>query len=233
MTNDVRVLVVDDEKSLRDFVRRNLEVRSYSVETAANGLEALALMQQQTFDLVILDLMMPNMDGLETTRKIRMNSRVPIIVLTALGEETDKIQAFEMGVDDYLTKPFGVGELLARVRAVLRRTSWEQQPPIQGEKIINRAGVTIDIDRRQVTYKDREINLTPTEFNLLYQLMKEAGKVLTHRDLLQRVWGQEYGGETEYVRVYIGRLRSKLEDDPNQPSLLRTIRGVGYSFTID
>lgn len=231
--SDIRVLVVDDERSLRDFVRRNLEVRNYSVETAANGLEALALMQQQTFDLVILDLMMPNMDGLETTRRIRMNSRVPIIVLTALGEESDKIQAFEMGVDDYLTKPFGVGELLARVRAVLRRTSWEQQSPAEGEKIIHRAGVSIDVDRRRVTYKDREIELTPTEFSLLYQLMKDAGKVLTHRDLLQRVWGQEYGGETEYVRVYIGRLRSKLEEDPNRPSLLLTERGVGYSFAID
>lgn len=230
---DVHVLVVDDEKSLRDFVRRNLEVRNYVVETAANGLEALALMQNQTFDLVILDLMMPNMDGLETTRRIRMQSRVPIIVLTALGEETDKIQAFELGVDDYLTKPFGVGELLARVRAVLRRTSWEQQAPTEGEKIIHRAGVSIDVDRRRVTYKEREINLTPTEFNLLYQLMKDAGKVLTHRDLLQRVWGQEYGGETEYVRVYIGRLRSKLEVDPDEPSLLITERGVGYSFAID
>jgi two-component system KDP operon response regulator KdpE len=230
---DMRVLVVDDEKSLRDFVRRNLEVRNYSVATAANGLEALALMQKQTFDLVILDLMMPNMDGLETTRRIRMNSRVPIIVLTALGEETDKIQAFEMGVDDYLTKPFGVGELLARVRAVLRRTNWEQQAPSEGGKIIQRAGVSIDFDRRQVTHKGREIDLTPTEFNLLYQLMKDAGKVLTHRDLLQRVWGQEYGDETEYVRVYIGRLRNKLEDDPNRPTLLRTERGVGYSFAID
>lgn len=231
--SNLRVLVVDDEKSLRDFVRRNLEVRNYLTETAANGLEALAMLQQQSFDLVILDLMMPNMDGLETTRRIRSNSRVPIIVLTALGEETDKIQAFELGVDDYLTKPFGVGELLARVRAVLRRSSWEQQAPSEGEKLIHRAGVTIDVDRRRVTYKDQEIDLTPTEFNLLYQLMREAGKVLTHRDLLQRVWGREYGGETEYVRVYIGRLRSKLEDDPNAPRLLITERGIGYSFAIE
>ena len=231
--SNVHVLVVDDEKALRDFVRRNLEVRNYLVETAANGLEALAKLQQQSFDLIILDLMMPNMDGLETTRRVRTNSRVPIIVLTALGEETDKIQAFEFGVDDYLTKPFGVGELLARVRAVLRRTSWEQQAPSEGEKLIHRAGVSIDLDRRRVTYKEREIDLTPTEFNLLYQLMREAGKVLTHRDLLQRVWGQEYGGETEYVRVYIGRLRSKLEEDPNSPSLLITERGIGYSFAIE
>jgi two-component system KDP operon response regulator KdpE len=230
---ETRVLVVDDEKPLRDFVRRNLEVRGYQVEVAANGLEALALFHARPFDLIILDLMMPHMDGLETTRRIRQNSIVPIIVLTALGEEADKIAAFEMGADDYLTKPFGVEELLARVRAVLRRAAWAKTPRASGEKVLQRAGVTMEIDRRAVSVEGRPVELTPIEFELLYQLLSNPGIVLTHRDLLQRVWGPEYGDEVEYVRVYVGRLRRKLEADPAHPRLLLTERGVGYRFTAD
>lgn len=228
---ETRVLVVDDEKPLRDFVRRNLEVRGYQVEVAANGLEALALFGAKPFDLIILDLMMPHMDGLETTRRIRQNSIVPIIVLTALGEESDKIAAFEMGADDYLTKPFGVEELLARVRAVLRRASWSVEPHTVAEKILQRAGVRIDLERREVSVDGAPIELTPTEFDLLYLLASNSGIVLTHRDLLQRVWGPEYGDEVEYVRVYIGRLRRKLERDPSKPRRILTERGVGYRFT--
>ncbi|HHH83412.1 MAG TPA: response regulator transcription factor [Chloroflexi bacterium] len=228
---ETRVLVVDDEKPLRDFVRRNLEVRGYQVEVAANGLEALALFGAQPFDLIILDLMMPHMDGLETTRRIRQNSIVPIIVLTALGEEGDKIAAFEMGADDYLTKPFGVEELLARVRAVLRRASWSVRPRPVAEKILRRAGVRIDLERREVSVDGVPIELTPTEFDLLCLLASNPGIVLTHRDLLQRIWGPEYGDEVEYVRVYIGRLRRKLERDPSKPRRILTERGVGYRFT--
>ncbi len=229
-----RVLVVDDEKPLRDFVRRNLEVRGYKVQTAANGLQALALIQAQPFDLVILDLMMPHMDGLETTRRIREGSLVPIIILTALGEEADKVRAFETGADDYLTKPFGVGELMARVRAVLRRASWAEAPARGTQEIVlQRHGVRLDLDRHQATVDGRPVDLTPTEFNLLFHLMRDAGKVLTHRDLLQRVWGPEYGEEVEYVRVYMGRLRRKLEKDPSNPALILTERGLGYRFAAD
>lgn len=227
---ETRVLVVDDEKPLRDFVRRNLEVRGYHVQVAANGLEALALFHAQAFDLIILDLMMPHMDGLETARRIRQSSIVPIIVLTALGEESDKIAAFEMGADDYLTKPFGVEELLARVRAVLRRATWSEGPRPAGEKVLQRAGVHIDLERREVNVDGRPIELTPTEFDLLYHLIGNAGIVLTHRDLLRRVWGPEYGDEIEYVRVYIGRLRRKLEADPSHPRRILTERGIGYRF---
>jgi two-component system KDP operon response regulator KdpE len=225
------VLVVDDEKSLRDFIRRNLDVRGYRVQTAANGLEALALIHAENFDLIILDLMMPHMDGLETTRRVREHSVVPIIILTALGEENDKIRAFDLGADDYLTKPFGVEELLARVRAVLRRSSWRDIPVGEERQVLHRAGVSLDLEQRLVTSRGQEIDLTPTEFELLNVLMRNAGIVLSHRDLLHRVWGPEYQDEVEYVRVYIGRLRRKLERDPLKPELLLTERGVGYRFT--
>jgi two-component system KDP operon response regulator KdpE len=224
------VLVVDDERPLREFVRRNLEVRGYRVETASNGLEALAMMEARAFDLVILDLMMPHMDGLEATRRIRQRSRVPIVILTALGEEADKVTAFGLGADDYLTKPFGVEELLARVKAVLRRADWTGQPAADDRKLISRKGVSLDPEAHQASVQGKSLDLTPIEFNLLYELMTQAGKVLTHRDLLRRVWGPEYGDEIEYLRVYIGRLRQKIEADPANPSLVMTERGLGYRF---
>lgn len=222
------VLVVDDEKALRDFVRKNLEIRNYKVLTASNGLEALALFTNENIDLVILDIMMPHLDGLETTRRIRQSSIVPIIILTALGEESDKMHAFDYGADDYLTKPFGVGELLGRIKAVMRRASWSI-PHTSDERIV-RGEITADLARHRITIRDQELKLTPTEFNLLIYLMRNAGKVLPHRALLQQVWGPEYGEETEYLRVYIGRLRQKIEADPLQPKYLHTERGIGYRF---
>jgi two-component system, OmpR family, KDP operon response regulator KdpE len=226
--NNPIVLVVDDEKSLRDFVRRNLEVRGFDVLTASNGLEALAHFNTNNVDLVILDVMMPRMDGLETIRRIRQSSLVPIIVLSALGEENDKIQALNMGADDYLTKPFGVGELLARLQAVLRRAQWTESPARQGR--IVRGDIVADLERHVVTVHGTPIELTPTEFNLLVYLMEHAGKVLPHQTILQHVWGPEYGPESEYLRVYIGRLRQKIELDPSNPHHLITERGIGYSF---
>ncbi|HQV63784.1 MAG TPA: response regulator transcription factor, partial [Anaerolineales bacterium] len=205
--NDPVVLVVDDEKSLRDFVRRNLEARHYKVLTAANGLEAMATFNNEKVDLVILDLMMPHLDGLETTRRIREVSKTPIIILTALGEESDKVQAFDMGADDYLTKPFGVGELMGRIKAVLRRARWLE--PSSNEEQLVRGDIRVDMDRHLVTVKDSPVELTPTEFNLLVYLLKHAGRVLSHRVILQNWWGMEYGHEAEYLRVYIGRLRQK------------------------
>ncbi len=226
--NDPVVLVVDDEKSLRDFVRRNLEARHYKVLTAANGLEAMATFNNEKVDLVILDLMMPHLDGLETTRRIRETSKTPIIILTALGEESDKVQAFDMGADDYLTKPFGVGELMGRIKAVLRRARWLE--PSSNEEQLVRGDIRVDMERHLVTVKDSPVELTPTEFNLLVYLLKHAGRVLSHRVILQNVWGMEYGNEAEYLRVYIGRLRQKIEVDALNPRHLFTEHGMGYRF---
>jgi len=226
--NEPVVLVVDDEKSLRDFVRRNLEARHYKVLTAANGLEAMATFNNEKVDLVILDLMMPHLDGLETTRRIRETSKTPIIILTALGEESDKVQAFDMGADDYLTKPFGVGELMGRIKAVLRRARWLE--PSSNEEQLVRGDIRVDMERHLVTVKDSPVELTPTEFNLLVYLLKHAGRVLSHRVILQNVWGMEYGNEAEYLRVYIGRLRQKIEVDALNPRHLFTEHGMGYRF---
>ncbi len=226
--NNPTVLVVDDEKALRDFVRKNLEVRSYKVLTASNGLEAMAIFNTENIDMVILDIMMPHSDGLETTRRIRQTSTVPIVILTALGEESDKIRAFDYGADDYLTKPFGVGELLGRIKAVLRRARWSE--PITSDERIVRGEICADLSRHEVTVRGKILELTPTEFNMLVYLMRNTGKVLPHRAILQHVWGPEYGEEAEYLRVYIGRLRQKIEVDPVNPKYLHTERGIGYRF---
>jgi len=225
---NINVLVVDDEKPLRDFVRRNLEVRGFKVLTASNGLEALAIFNNENIQLVIIDIMMPHMDGLETTRRIRQDSHVPIIILTAMGEEADKVRAFDLGADDYLTKPFGVGELLGRVKAVLRRVDWSE--PVSNEERIVRGEIEVDVERHKVKVRGDVVELTPTEFNLLVYLMKNAGKVLHHRAILQQVWGTEYGEEAEYLRVYMGKLRQKIEADPLKPQFLHTEHGIGYRF---
>jgi two-component system KDP operon response regulator KdpE len=228
MTMRPAVLVVDDEQPLRDFIRKNLLARDFAVHTAANGLEALAIFNAAPLDLIILDVMMPAMDGLETTRRIRQTSLVPIILLTALGEQQDKVAGLDLGADDYLTKPFGVEELLARVRAVLRRA--RPQPAPASEGVLRAAGLTLDPAARVVARGDVPLKLTPTEFQLLHCLMRNTGKVLTHRELLQRVWGPEYGDETEYLRVYVRRLRQKIEPDPLNPRHLLTEHSLGYRF---
>lgn len=225
---NTNVLVVDDEKSLREFVRRNLEVRGYKVTCASNGIEALAIFQNEVIHLVIMDIMMPHMDGLEATRRIREESHVPIIILTAMGEEADKVRAFNLGADDYLTKPFGVGELLGRVKAVLRRADWAGTTSSGGR--IVRGEVEVDTERHQVKVRGEVVELTPTEFNLLVYLVKNAGKTLSHHAILQNVWGPEYHHEAEYLRVYIGRLRQKIENDPLNPQYLHTEHGIGYRF---
>jgi len=222
------VLVVDDEKSIREFIRRNLEIRGFRVITAEDGIHATKVFSSQEIDLVILDIMMPRMDGLETARRIRQSSFVPIIILTALDGEADLIRAFELGVDDYLTKPFGVGELLARVKAVLRRSQWVE-PPIRKGKI-SFGEIQVNLERHEVLVKEEIVKLTPTEFNLLVYLMEHAGSVLPHDAILKHVWGPEYGEETEYLRVYIGHLRQKVEKNPTDPEYLLTVRGIGYRF---
>jgi two-component system KDP operon response regulator KdpE len=222
------ILVAEDEAALRDFVCRNLRARGFTVLEAANGLEAMALWAGETPDLLILDVMMPRMDGLEVCRRVRERSTVPIVVLTALDEEQDKVAAFDQGADDYLTKPFGVGELLARVQAVLRRSVWSQQPPAPSAQRFGE--LEVDLEAHIVRVRGAEVKLTPTEFALLAHLVSNPGRVLTHRMLLQRVWGDAYGDEPEYLRVYMGRLRRKLEADPASPRHLLTEPGVGYRF---
>lgn len=223
-----RILVAEDEAALRDFVSRNLRARGFEVFEASNGLEALAVWERENPHLLVLDIMMPRMDGLEVCRRVREHSGVPIIVLTALDAESDKVTALDLGADDYLTKPFGVEELLARVRAVLRRTQWEGLLPTSGIKQFGE--LEIDLAGHVVRLRGVEVRLSPTEFSVLKQLVANAGKVLTHRMLLQSIWGPEYGGEAEYLRVYINRLRQKLEADPASPRYLLTEPGVGYRF---
>ncbi|NCF68068.1 MAG: response regulator [Chloroflexi bacterium] len=225
-----RVLVVDDEKPLREFIGRNLAARGFHVYYASSGLEALALFNTESLDLIIMDVMMPHMDGLETSRRIRQSSTVPIIVLTALDEESDKVMALDMGVDDYLTKPFGVDELLARVRAVLRRSSWSSAPASSAREILRYGEIELNSEAQTAVCRGQRLKLTRTEFDLLHYFMRNVGKALPHRAILQNVWGPEYGGEAEYLRVYIGRLRRKIEKDPSNPIYLQTEYGIGYRF---
>jgi two-component system KDP operon response regulator KdpE len=223
-----RILVAEDEAVLREFIADNLRVRGFEVVEASNGLEALALWEQEQPHLLILDIMMPRLDGLEVCRRVRERSTVPIVVLTALDAQTDKVTALDLGADDYLTKPFDVTELLARVRAVLRRAQWDTLMPASGLRRFD--DLEIDLDAHRVRKGGAEIRLTPTEFALLEQLILNSGKVLTHKYLLQQVWGPEYSGESEYLRVYVARLRRKLERDAAAPRHLLTEPGVGYQF---
>jgi two-component system KDP operon response regulator KdpE len=225
-----RILLAEDELALRDFISRNLRARGFEVLEASNGLEAMALWQTEDPHLLILDIMMPRMDGLEVCRRVREHSAVPVIVLTALDAESDKVAALDLGADDYLTKPFGVEELLARVRAVLRRTQGEVLSLPEGSKQFG--DLEIDLAAHVVRLRGSEVRLSPTEFAFLKQLVTNVNKVVTHRTLLQSIWGPEYSGEAEYLRVYINRLRHKLEADPANPRYLLTEPGVGYRFVI-
>lgn len=222
------ILVIDDEKNIRDFVGRNLTARDFNVHTASSGFEALAIFQTQALDLIILDIMMPTMDGLEFCRRVRAESTVPILALTALSQEEDKIRVLDMGVDDYLTKPFSIDELFARIRSILRRVRWEKERA--PATILRHKALILDPNQIKVEFEGQTLDLTRTEFNLLHYFMQNLGKALTHRDILQHVWGEEYGNEAEYLRVYIGRLRRKIEADPDNPEYLKTEYGYGYRF---
>lgn len=226
MPQEKFILVIDDESSVQEFIKHNLEVRGFHVKIASTGLEGIAIFEQTNCSLVILDIMMPQMDGLEVCRRIRQSSIVPIIVLTALGEDADKIAALDQGADDYLTKPFSIGELLARVKAVLRRSHW-------GDNFVSLAtqrfgNIEIDFERHGIWRDGEPVRATPLEFALVQELALHAGKVCTREMLLKRIWGPEYGNEVEYLRVYIGRLRRKLEIEPTKPSLILTEPGIGY-----
>ncbi|HEX5415315.1 MAG TPA: response regulator transcription factor [Chloroflexota bacterium] len=224
-----RVLIVDDEPETLKYVGANLRARGYDVATAADGTEALKKASEDVFDLILLDITMPGPDGFAVCQALRQHSGVPIIMLSARGQEKDKVRALDLGADDYLTKPFGIDELLARVRSVLRRS---QQDPAANEALAV-GEVTIDFARRKVARGEEEIKLTPTEYELLVQLARSAGKVLNHSTLLQRVWGPEYRDETDYLWAYVRRLRRKLEADPEHPRYLLTEPGVGYRFAAE
>jgi two-component system KDP operon response regulator KdpE len=220
-----RVLIVDDEPETLKYVGANLRVRGYEVVTAADGSEALQRAEEDRFDLILLDITMPGPDGFAVCEAIRRHSAVPIIMLSARGQEKDKVRALDLGADDYITKPFGIDELLARIRTVLRRS---QHTDTADRLAIG--DLEINFRDRRVTRAGEEIKLTPTEYELLVQLARSAGKVLNHTTLLQRVWGPEYGQETEYLWAYIRRLRRKIEADPEHPRYLLTEPGVGYRF---
>jgi len=223
------ILVVDDEPQILRVMRASLPARGYEVRTASSGAEAIDEIRKQPPDLMILDLMMPGISGLEVCRQVRAFSNLPIIVLSAKGSESDKVAALDLGADDYVTKPFGMDELMARVRAVLRRLS--DADPQTGE--ISVGDVVINSDERRVIIAGREIKLTPKEFDLFKYLVSNAGKVVTHRALFQAVWGGQAGEPAEYLRVFINQLRRKIEPDPQHPRYIVTDPWVGYRFVPD
>ncbi len=224
----ITVLVVDDEPRLVDVVRMNLEVEGYRVIEASSGYEALDRLKQDLPDLVILDVMMPEMDGFETLRAIRAVSNVPVIMLTVRQEESDRIRGLEIGADDYLTKPFSPRELQSRIRALLRRTF--MPAPARKTRLVVDRDLTIDFNNHEVWVRGQKVTLRPTEYRLLYHLVNNAGRLMTHETLLSKVWGQEYRDESHYLRLYITYLRQKLERDPAHPKYILTERGVGYRF---
>jgi two-component system KDP operon response regulator KdpE len=223
------VLVVDDEPRLAEAVSMNLEVEGFQVSTASTGRDALKRVTADLPDLVILDVMMPEMDGFETLRRIREVSTVPVIMLTVKGEEADKARGLDLGADDYVTKPFGPRELVSRVKAVLRRAETNTAAPKTEVRVDDE--LTIDFARRRAVVRGREVKLRPTEYRLLYHLVSNAGHILTHETLLRRVWGYEYRDEDQYLWLYITYLRQKLEEDPKHPKYIIGERGVGYRFT--
>ncbi|MCZ7539085.1 MAG: response regulator transcription factor [Anaerolineae bacterium] len=224
-----RILVVDDEPRMIGFIRMNLELEGYQVLEAHTGVQALEMIRTQLPDLVLLDVMMPTLDGFETLRMLREFSSIPVIMLTAKGEEDDKVYGLELGADDYVTKPFGSRELSSRVRAVLRRAEMPSTSPDQAIlKIDDR--LSVDFNRREVIVNGEHIKLRPTEYRLLYHLIENAGWTVPHEQLLAKVWGYEYRDETHYVRLYVNYLREKIEEDPSNPKYILTERGVGYRF---
>ncbi len=233
-TNGKRILVVDDEPPIQRILRRSLLVNGYEVLVADDGKQAIDIASHQPLDLMLLDLCLPgDLDGLDVCKFVRSSiPKLPIIVLSALTEEKQKVRALDLGADDYLTKPFSNEELQARVRACLRRVSVAGQGNEQNSEILcsEDGYIYMDVARRQVRVNGREVRLTPTEFELLHQLLLYAGRVLTHRSLLQAVWGPEYGEEADYLRVYIRQLRIKVEVDSSRPKYILTDPGIGYVF---
>jgi two-component system KDP operon response regulator KdpE len=222
-----RVLVVDDETSIRRYLRAALSAQGFTIYEAANGQEAVNAVISHRPDIIILDLGLPDFDGIEVTRRLREWSQTPIIILSVREAENDKIAALDAGADDYLTKPFGTGELLARIRVALRRLGKESDEPV-----LQVDALRMDLSRRLVTVGDNQVSLTPTEYEILRLLLQNAGKVLTHHQLLRQVWGKAYEEEMHILRVNISNLRRKIESDPSRPHYLLTEPGVGYRLRV-
>ena len=223
------ILVVDDEPHLVDVIRLTLEREGYQVAEADNGYRALARMREDLPDLVLLDVMMPEMDGLETLKEIRAASTVPVIMLTVRATEQDKVRGLELGADDYIAKPFSHRELVQRIKAVLRRA--EMAPPVAKSEVVTvDADLSVDFDKREVVVRGDHIKLRPTEYKLLYHLVSNGGRLLTHETLLTKVWGREYRDDTQLLRLYITYLRQKIEKDPSHPHYILNERGLGYRF---
>jgi two-component system, OmpR family, KDP operon response regulator KdpE len=223
-----RVLVVDDEPPIVRAVAANLRIRGYEVLTAASGEAALAAVETHQPDCVVLDLGLPGIDGLEVLRRLRTWTQVPVVVLTAIDGERDKVNALDLGADDYVTKPFGVAELMARIRVALRHARGAEA---DRPRVVRAGEVAVDLDAKLVTRGGTPVRLTPTEYRLVETLATNAGRLCTHRFLLERVWGPGYGDESQYLRVYMANLRKKL-DDPSAPQLLLTEPGMGYRFAV-
>lgn len=240
MTTMPRVLIVEDELSLRETLAYSLERDGYEVLTAADGLDALKVARSQRPDLILLDVMLPGMNGIEVCRTLRREMNVPILMLTARAEEIDRVVGLEVGADDYVTKPFGMRELLARVRALLRRARMQspapETPPETTEDTVERhrnlvlGDLVIDIDRREVLLRGESVSLRPKEYELLLFLARNQGIVLSRDLILERVWDWNYSGDSRTVDVHIRWLREKLEDDPSNPQRILTVRGIGYRF---
>lgn len=224
-----RILLVEDEAAIAEPLSFLLENEGYEVLWVANGRAAITSFEENDPDLVLLDVMLPEMSGTEVCRALRVHSRTPIIMLTAKDSEVDIVVGLELGADDYVTKPYSSRELLARVRAVLRRSESTQNAS-DAEAVIDIAGVRLDIERHKLTVRGSEISMPLKEFELLEYLMRNAGRVLTRGQLIERIWGVDYFGDTKTLDVHIKRIRSRIEEDPARPSLLTTVRGVGYRF---
>jgi two-component system KDP operon response regulator KdpE len=229
MPQKQRILIADDEPQITRVLRTGLTTRGYDVRVAADGESALDMFNDWHPDLVVTDLAMPNIDGKELCMRLRLVSQVPIIVLSVKGEEKTKVEALDAGADDFVTKPFSMEELLARVRATLRRAPVTSDDGA-ASTILETGDFRLDVETRKVTVCEREIHLTPKEFDLLAHLMRQPGKVLTHRKLLTAIWGANYGEQTEYLRVFIGQLRKKIEPDPASPRYILTEPWIGYRF---
>ena len=225
-----RILVVDDDRQILRVIRNNLIAHGYSVLEAESGEEALAAYARHHPDLLLLDLGLPGIDGLAVVERVRAQSQTPIVILSARGAEPDKVRALDLGADDYLTKPFGLDELLARIRVALRHVA---HPQAGTSALIRLGDFEMDLDRRRVVVRGQELHLTPTEYELLKLFLTHADRVLTHHWLLQRDWGPEYGSEGNYLHVYVAGLRKKLEENPKRPRHLLTEPGVGYRFRSD
>lgn len=223
-----RILVVDDEERMTRFIRLNLEHDGFRVTEAFNGTQAINKVRTNMPDMILLDVMMPDLDGFEVLKIVRETSTVPVIMLTAKGEENDRVRGLELGADDYITKPFSPRELVSRVKAVLRRVETPSASMHGLIEVDDR--LKLDFDRREVWLEGKLVKLRPTEYRLLYHLVQNAGWVVTHDQILTKVWGYEYRDEPHYVRLYINYLRKKLEEDPANPKYILTERGIGYRF---